>query len=58
MAALLDPPAAAARLGITERHLRGLTQDRKIPFVRVGRLKRYDPDDLDNWIEENRTEAV
>lgn len=56
--ALLDSPTTAKRLGITERHLRELVVRRDIPFVKVGRLIRFKPDDLDRWIDENRTEAV
>ena len=56
--ALLDGPAAAARLGSTERHLRHLITRREIPFVKDGRLNRFDPDDLDTWVDANRTEAA
>jgi excisionase family DNA binding protein len=54
---LLDPTQAAERLGITERHLRLLLERREIPFVKVGRLNRFDPDDLEQWIADNRTEV-
>jgi excisionase family DNA binding protein len=55
---LLDSPATAERLGITERHLRDLVVRREIPFVRVGRLIRFKPADLDAYIERQTTEAV
>jgi len=55
---LLDSPATAKRLGITERHLRELVVRRDIPFVRVGRLIRFVPADLEAWVEDNRTEAM
>jgi len=55
---LLDSPATAKRLGITERHLRELVVRRDIPFVRVGRLIRFKPDDLDAWVDDNRTDVV
>jgi len=57
MEALLDKPSTAGRLGITERHLDYLVTKRRIPFVRVGRLIRFKPSDLELWLEENRTEA-
>jgi len=55
---LLDSPAAAEVLGITERGLRKHVVDRTIPFVRVGRLIRFKPEDLRAWVDDNRTEAV
>lgn len=58
MANLLDWDAAAQRLGITRRHLRALRERREIPVVKVGRLVRFDPDDLDIWANDNRQEAV
>jgi excisionase family DNA binding protein len=56
-APLLDGKAAAERLGITERHLRLLITRREIPFIKVGRLNRFDPDDIDRYLDDNRTEA-
>jgi excisionase family DNA binding protein len=55
---LLDAEATAAKLGITERHLRDLVQTRRIPFVKVGRLNRFDPDALDVWLEERKVEVT
>jgi len=49
---LLDSAQAAYRLGVTERLIRRLVAERRIPFVRVGRFVRFDPDDIDAWIEE------
>jgi excisionase family DNA binding protein len=52
---LLDVPTAAARLGITERHLRELIYKRRIPFVKVGGFSvRFDPDDLAAWLEASK----
>ena len=58
MADLLDWEAAAERLGITPRHLRALRERREIPIVKVGRLVRFDPDDLDAYAETQRQEAI
>ena len=57
-APLLDWDEAAAYLGTTRRHLRNLQWRREIAFVKVGRLVRFKQDDLDTWIDENRTEAT
>jgi excisionase family DNA binding protein len=55
---LLDKRGAAKRLGTTPRHMEDLVRDRKVPFVRVGRLIRFKPSDLDQWIEDQKVEAI
>ena len=55
---LLDINEAAERLGTTERHMRALIVDRKIPYIKVGRLIRFDPSALDEWIEAQTIMAV
>ena len=55
---LLDIKEAADRLGTTERHMRALITDRKIAYIKVGRLIRFDPKSLDEWIEANTITAV
>ena len=42
---------AADRLGCSERMVRKLVQTRQVPFVRVGRLVRFRPEDLDRYVE-------
>jgi excisionase family DNA binding protein len=54
---LLDIDAVAEQLGTSVRHLRRLVQERRIPVVRVGRLIRFDPVDLDSWLDEHRSSA-
>ena len=55
---LLDIKEAAERLGTTERHMRALIANRKIAYIKVGRLIRFDPKSLDEWIEANSIMAV
>lgn len=55
---LLDVNAVAERLGTTERHIRQLVTDRRIPYVKVGRALRFDPDRIDEWVDDNTSEAV
>ena len=55
---LLDIKEAADRLGTTERHMRALIADRKIAYIKVGRLIRFDPKSLDEWIEAQTIMAV
>jgi excisionase family DNA binding protein len=43
---LLDLKQAAALLKVSERGLRRLAQSGELPFHRVGRQLRFDPDEL------------
>ena len=40
----------AEQLCITERHVRRLVAERRIPYVKVGRFVRFDPADVADWI--------
>jgi excisionase family DNA binding protein len=54
---LLDIDAVAEQLCTSVRHIRRLVQERRIPVVRVGRLVRFDPVDVDAWLDEHRSSA-
>ena len=55
---LLDIRAAADRLGCSERFIRRLVQERRIPFVKLaGTRVRFLDSDLDKWIAGQRVEA-
>ena len=56
-ACLLTISDAAKRLTTSERHLRDLIYRRQIPFLRVGRLIRFDSSDLEEWIEDRKVAA-
>ena len=53
--ALLDVRECAAYLGTTERHVRRLVTERRIPFAKLGPGKaarlRFDTARLDTWLE-------
>lgn len=51
---LMTPPQVAERLGVSERHIRRLVAERRIPFVKWGHLLRFDPVELEDWIEAAR----
>lgn len=55
---LIDIPAAAERLGTSERHVRELIYRREIPYTKVGRLVRLDLDELDAWVDAHRVPAA
>jgi len=52
--ALVDLPAIAERLGVNERHIRRLVAERRIPFVEWGHLLRFDPVEIDAWLDQAR----
>lgn len=41
-------------LGTTNGHLRSLVFHKKIPFLKLNRLIRFDYDDLIEWINSNK----
>jgi excisionase family DNA binding protein len=56
---LLDIHSAAERLDCSERYMRRLIQERRIPFIRLGGRKiRFLVVDLDRWVESQRVEVV
>lgn len=48
---LIGPREAAAVLGISERTLWDLSAREAVPSHRVGRLRRYSPQELDLWVQ-------
>jgi len=54
---LLDVAAVAQAMGVTERHIRRLVTERRIPFLKVGRFVRFDPGALDVWLDQQRVEV-
>jgi len=55
---LLDIAAVAARLGISVRYVRRLVAERRIPYVKFGHLLRFDPAEIDEWVEQAKVEAA
>ncbi len=54
---LLDIEAAASRLNVTERFIRRMVQERRVPHLKIGKFVRFDPVELDEWIDEQRIDA-
>lgn len=52
---LMTANEAARALSICPRTLWTLTHGGQIPFVRIGRLVRYSPDDLRGWIDRQKS---
>lgn len=52
--ALITLPSVAERLGVNERHVRRLDAERRVPYLKWGHLLRFDPDEIDAWLEAAR----
>ena len=44
----------AGMLGVGVRHVRRLVADRRIPYVKWGHLLRFDPIEIEGWIDRAR----
>lgn len=51
---LMDITALAEHLGVAPRHIRRLVAEKRIPFVKWGHLIRFDPVEINGWIDECR----
>jgi excisionase family DNA binding protein len=54
---LIDLPTLARWLGVTERHIRRLVAERRVPHLKWGHLLRFDPREIQAWLDENRRPA-
>jgi excisionase family DNA binding protein len=52
--ALLDIAGVAERLAVTERFVRRLVFERRIPFLKIGHFVRFDPVEVERWIAQAR----
>lgn len=57
-AGLLDYEGVAEYLGTTPRHVRRLWAERRLTGIKVGRMVRFAPADLDRYIAAQRVKAV
>jgi excisionase family DNA binding protein len=48
----------ADRLGVNERYVRRLIAERRVPYLKIGHLIRFDPNDIDQWIAQTRVAAI
>jgi excisionase family DNA binding protein len=51
---LITSEEAARLLTISQRKLWELTKAGKVPCLRIGRVLRYDPRDLTQWVEDQK----
>ncbi len=55
---LVDIDTAAEHLSVSPRFVRRLVAQRRVPYLKVGKFVRFDPVDLDAWLEGCRVESV
>jgi len=53
-ASLINIEGLAAWLGTSVRHVRRLVADKRVPYLKVGNLVRFDPDDIGRWIDHQK----
>jgi excisionase family DNA binding protein len=51
---LIDVADLAERLCVSERFVRRLIAERRVPFFKVGKFIRFDSNDIDQWIQNHR----
>jgi len=51
---LLSIAEVAEHLGVEVRHVRRLVHERRIPFIKWGHLLRFDPKEVQDWIDAYR----
>jgi excisionase family DNA binding protein len=55
---LVSAKEVACRLGVDPHFVRALARDGRLPSVRVGRLVRFDPRDVEAFIKRNRRPSL
>ena len=51
---LMNLAEVAERLGVNQRHVRRLVAERRIPYLKWGHLLRFDPEELEVWLDRAR----
>lgn len=51
---LIDVPTLAQRLGVTQRFVRRLTSEDRVPFLKIGKFIRFDPVMIEQWLADCR----
>lgn len=53
-APLMNIDETARFLNTSPRFMRRLVQERRVPYLKVGRFIRFDPDEIDTWLDDCR----
>jgi excisionase family DNA binding protein len=55
---LMDIGGVAERLGVQVRYVRRLVAERRVPYIKLGHLLRFDPAQIDEWLERSRVDEA
>ena len=47
---LLDVATLAGELGVSQRFVRRLVAENRVPFLKIGKFVRFDPREIDLWV--------
>lgn len=51
---LIDVTELAQWLATSQRHIRRLVEERRVPHLKIGHYVRFDPADIEGWLERQR----
>ena len=54
---LLSPQELSAALNISIEPVYAWTSQKRIPYIKMGRLVRFNADEVNKWLERQRIEA-
>ena len=54
---LLDIDGAADHLNVSPRFIRRLVAQRRVNYLKNGKFVRFDQDELDEWVQQQRIDA-
>ena len=55
---LLDVDELAALLNVTRRHIYRLVHEKRIPYLKIGGLLRFDPAQIAAWLKQAECPAI
>ena len=55
---LISVEQLAEELGVSVRYVRRIIAERRIPYVKVGHLIRFQRDEVEGWVDANRVDAL
>jgi excisionase family DNA binding protein len=57
-APLISVEQLADELGVSVRYVRRIIAERRIPYVKVGHLIRFQRNEVERWVEANRVDTL
>lgn len=55
---LVDIVGVSDLLGVSARHIRRMVFERRIPYLKVGRLLRFDRAEIAIWLERSKVDPI